>query len=217
MGVEEFSASRDSHLIQTLADNLKHSLTRPVVESLASYVALVTIWNRTIDLVAAKNAEILVEILLADALILASLDLTTSRSHIVDIGAGAGAPTIPLLLMRPDLNALLIEPKQKRVAFLHMAIGNLQMMERIQVHQHRIDPKKPRFTTQRFDVALSRATFPPQVWVEVGTTLAYRTLVLTAAAPPPQTPQGTRLTASHSYRLPYSGAQRQISMYESNM
>jgi len=39
-------------------------------------------------------------------------------SHVVDLGSGAGLPGIVLAIARPDLQITLVEPMQRRVAFL---------------------------------------------------------------------------------------------------
>jgi 16S rRNA (guanine527-N7)-methyltransferase len=39
-------------------------------------------------------------------------------SHVVDVGSGAGLPGIVLAIARPDLKITLVEPMQRRVAFL---------------------------------------------------------------------------------------------------
>jgi 16S rRNA (guanine527-N7)-methyltransferase len=39
-------------------------------------------------------------------------------SHVVDLGSGAGLPGIVLAIARPDLRITLVEPMQRRVAFL---------------------------------------------------------------------------------------------------
>lgn len=44
---------------------------------------------------------------------------------VVDIGSGAGLPGIPLALARPDLAVTLLEPLQRRVAFLDEVVADL--------------------------------------------------------------------------------------------
>jgi 16S rRNA (guanine527-N7)-methyltransferase len=44
---------------------------------------------------------------------------------VVDVGSGAGLPGIPLVLARPDLRMTLVEPMQRRVAFLQRCVAEL--------------------------------------------------------------------------------------------
>ena len=48
-------------------------------------------------------------------------------SHVVDVGSGAGLPGIVLALARPDLQITLVEPMQRRVAFLEEVRSDLSL------------------------------------------------------------------------------------------
>ncbi|MGC4094267.1 MAG: class I SAM-dependent methyltransferase [Polyangiaceae bacterium] len=43
----------------------------------------------------------------------------------VDVGSGAARPGFGLGLLAPELSRTLVEPKAKRVAFLHAVVGEL--------------------------------------------------------------------------------------------
>ncbi len=55
------------------------------------------------------------------------------KALIADIGAGAGLPSIPCLLVRDGLRANLIESKEKKCAFLHEACEKLGLSERVKI------------------------------------------------------------------------------------
>ena len=48
-------------------------------------------------------------------------------SHVVDLGSGAGLPGIVLAIARPDLKITLVEPMQRRVAFLEEVCVDLAL------------------------------------------------------------------------------------------
>ncbi len=213
----DFSFDRDLARIGVLASALGQALPQDAVEPLGRYVALVATWNRKLDLTGAREAAAQVEVLLADAMMLADTTLVPTASRIVDVGSGAGAPCLPLLLLRPDLQAVLVEPLRKRVAFLRTAIGALGLPQRARVVEAKLQLDAPTVALADagpFDVAMSRATFAPEAWLQAGTQLAPRTLVLLAAAEAPAAPAGTRLTVPCRYRLPSQGAERSVASYE---
>jgi 16S rRNA (guanine527-N7)-methyltransferase len=183
------------------------------VELLGRYVQLVASWNRKLDLTGARDAAAQVEVLLADALVLADPWLVPQASRLLDVGSGAGAPALPVLLLRPDLSALLVEPLRKRVAFLRTALGSLGLVSRALVLEAKLDEATPAVAGAPFDVAMSRATFAPPLWLELGAKLARRTLVLLAAQEPPQPPSDTHLAHVTRYRLPSNAAERCIAVY----
>jgi 16S rRNA (guanine527-N7)-methyltransferase len=149
--------------------------------------------------------------------VLADRAIVPQGSRLLDVGSGAGAPAIPLLLLRADLTAVLVESKQKRVAFLNTAIGTLEIMARVRVERLYLNIESPRVQGQPFDVAISRATFAPEVWLPVGLSLAPRALLLTASAELPTTPAGSQRIQSYDYRLPSSDAPRRITIYQNRL
>jgi 16S rRNA (guanine527-N7)-methyltransferase len=199
-------------LIETLAEQMRCELRADVAPRLAVYLELVAAWNRRVGLTGARDANAQVQVLIADALVIASARLIPPGSRLLDVGSGAGAPAIPLLVVREDLSALLVEPKRKRVAFLRTAAEKLGLTGRARVLEQRLDPDDPLVPGGPFDVAMSRATFPPGSWLDAGMKLARRTLVFTARETPPVPPAGSEQTAGLGYRLP-SGASRRITVY----
>jgi 16S rRNA (guanine527-N7)-methyltransferase len=139
--------------------------------------------------------------------------LFPQNARLVDIGSGAGAPALPLMVLRADLSGVLVEPRRKRVAFLRTAVGSLGLTDSAEIREGRIEPDSPQVQGQPFDVAISRATFTPEVWVAIGSRLSRRTLVLTAGAEPPAPPAGVARGESRTYRLPGSGAPRRVTAY----
>jgi 16S rRNA (guanine527-N7)-methyltransferase len=123
-----------------------------------------TAWNAKIDLTAAKDARALVWLMLADAMMLAGA--VPSGLEVVDVGTGAGAPGLALAILRPDLRVTICEPLGKRAAFLRTVIGTLGRTD-VALRAERAD----RLPRGAFDVAISRATFPPPEWLALGADL----------------------------------------------
>ena len=82
---------------------------------LVTWLDLVVAWSERVDLTAARDADTLVDLLLADAALLASTQLTGS---VIDWGCGGGALAIPLAILRPTLTLTLVEPRERRAAQL---------------------------------------------------------------------------------------------------
>src|SRR5689334_10586425 len=141
---------------------------------------LTVAWNQKIDLTAAKSPEELVDLMLADAAALAGRGELTPGETWLDVGSGSGAPGLPLALFEPGLHVSLLEPMQKRVAFLRTVVGTLGA--RVQVLRGRAEDVLERSTS----VAISRATLPPPEWLRVGARLATRAVwvLLTREDPP---------------------------------
>ena len=47
--------------------------------------------------------------------------------NILDVGSGAGFPALPLKIVRPEVSISLLEPNEKKSAFLRYLIGSLNL------------------------------------------------------------------------------------------
>jgi 16S rRNA G527 N7-methylase RsmG len=173
---------------------------------------LVQSWNARTDLTSARSDVELAEVLFLDAAQLMRAGWVRPSVSLLDVGAGVGAPTIPLLLSAPTLSAVLIEPRRIRAAFLRTASGALDLPDRLTVSEQRLDPARPSVPGSPFDVALSRATFVPEKWLRIGPALATEVWVF-AAGGGVDAPANLRLEREVSYRVPSSGAPRAIFAY----
>lgn len=54
-------------------------------------------------------------------------DLIATDARVIDLGAGAGLPGIPIAIARPDVTMVLLEPMQRRVAFLAECLAALDL------------------------------------------------------------------------------------------
>ena len=183
----------------------------PLVRALTTWLELIKTWNAHIDLTAARTDDELVDIMLADALVLGPR--LPEAARVVDVGSGAGAPGLPIALARADLRVTLVEPLQKRVAFLRTVIGSIVAPGAAPVVERaRGEDLAQRHET--FDVALSRAVLAPQRWVALGARLAAAgdVWVLLARENPPAL-RGRRIAFDLRYVWPLTGAERRAVRY----
>ena len=95
------------------------------IERLANYYDLIQEHNPILHLVAPCSPEEF-----AIRHILESLTLSAylpKNARFADIGTGAGLPSIPCLIFRDDLRAVLIESKEKKTRFLEIATEKLEL------------------------------------------------------------------------------------------
>jgi 16S rRNA (guanine527-N7)-methyltransferase len=189
-------------------------LTTESRQSIATWLDLLKTWNARIDLTAAKTDDDLVELMLADALVLAAR--IPRGVSVVDIGSGAGAPAMALALARPDLRVTMIEPLGKRVSFLRTVLGTVGRTD-VRLESARGEDAIRRGET--WDVAISRATLAPPEWLAMGARLVGRpgsVWVLVANDEPP-THEGASLAETVAYEKVSGGgapAPRRALRYE---
>ena len=136
---------------------------------LLRFADLLVRWNQSINLTGAKSNAAVVTEHYPDAFALAKR--LAGPARLVDIGSGGGLPALPLALLRPQLTVLLCEPIAKKAAFLRTAIRELTLSDRLALetrHGEDLAADLADEPPRRFDVATSRATFPPEVWLALG-------------------------------------------------
>jgi 16S rRNA (guanine527-N7)-methyltransferase len=88
------------------------------VVALSRYLDLVAAWNPRVNLTGARTAAARVAILAAPIVPVAP---GLEPGLLLDIGSGNGSPGLVLAALRPDLPVTLLEPRQRRWAFLREA------------------------------------------------------------------------------------------------
>ena len=97
------------------------------------YLDLFLRWNRTHRMTALDSARGVIHDLFIDSLLFLPL-LPPRPLTLVDIGAGAGIPGLPLGLADPAIAVTLVEARRKRVSFLlavkrELDLGNVRVKE----------------------------------------------------------------------------------------
>jgi 16S rRNA G527 N7-methylase RsmG len=85
-------------------------------ESLAAYLAVARRWGGVVDLFGGGDRPRTLERLVEDSL--AALPWVPEEGRLLDVGSGNGIPAVPLLLARRGLRGVLLEPRERRWAFL---------------------------------------------------------------------------------------------------
>jgi 16S rRNA (guanine527-N7)-methyltransferase len=149
------------------ARELGVELDSQALEGLARYASLVLEWGARINLTGAKTPERLADEHLADALA-ALRHLPSEPFRFVDVGSGAGLPGLVLALLRPRASGVLLEPVRKKHAFPAHAGRELGIAGRIEARAERDEAHG---AAGSYDVALSRATWRADLWLERGRAL----------------------------------------------
>jgi 16S rRNA (guanine527-N7)-methyltransferase len=197
-------------LLARAASRLGATLDPRRRESIASWLARLEEWNARMDLTAARTQEELVDLMVADALVLAAN--LSPRGSVVDVGSGAGAPGLALALLRPDLRVTLVEPKAKRASFLRTVIGEVGR-EDVMIESARGEAIADRSSS--WNVAMSRATLRPTEWLDLGTKLVApggSVWVFVAKRDAPRHARAT-MESDVAYEWPLTGVRRRALQY----
>jgi len=119
-------------------------------QKLLEYVALIEKWNAVHNITAIRNPLDMVTLHILDSL---SVMPYIKCKQLLDVGAGAGLPSIVLAICIPDLQVTAVDTVQKKVSFMRQVKAQLKLNNLTVVHA-RIEHFKP---VGKFDVIISRA------------------------------------------------------------
>lgn len=206
---------QNDHRVQRVVDAFAPRTSPEACSLVLSFLATLRRWNKKLDLTAAKSEDELIDLFVADAAFLAGQIAPGLR--VCDVGAGAGAPGFVLALLRPDLQLTLIEPLAKRTSFMRTfwASECEAHVPSLRILREQVSAVIAR--DEQFDVALSRATFEPTIWLETARGLlegdgSYAVL-LHAREDAPPAPPGLVKAAEQRYVWPLTERERQLTRY----
>ncbi|OGT18685.1 MAG: 16S rRNA (guanine(527)-N(7))-methyltransferase [Gammaproteobacteria bacterium RBG_16_57_12] len=137
-------------LLKDGATGLGLSLTDEQSAALLHYVQLLEKWSRTYNLTSVRDPRLIVTRHLLDSLSVAPY---LQGSSIVDVGTGGGLPGIPLALVSPAREFVLLDSNRKKTRFVTQAAIELGLKNVAVVHA-RAGTYKP---GRLFDTVISRA------------------------------------------------------------
>lgn len=133
-----------------LIDGMKElSITAPI-DKLMQYLMLLEKWNRAYNLTAIKDIDSMITLHLLDSL---AITPWIKGQYLLDVGSGAGLPGIPLAIVNPQLNVVLLDSNGKKIRFLQEIKRQLNLPNITTIHS-RAEDYKP---SQPFDTVTSRA------------------------------------------------------------
>ncbi len=123
----EHSGKAGRWLVEGAAE-LGVSLSDNQVALFLLYLEELKRWNKKVNLTGlTEDKEIIVKHFL-DSLACGRAIERPDDSSLLDVGSGAGFPGLPLKIVHPEMDLTLLEPSQKKTAFLRHMIGTLRLV-----------------------------------------------------------------------------------------
>jgi len=141
-------------------EEMELQLTQQQQQKLLEYVALIYKWNQVHNLTAVRDPLEMVTLHILDSLSLLPFlnGPFVDGKRLLDVGAGAGLPSIPLAICLPELQVTAIDAVQKKVSFMRQAKAQLGL-NNFQVIHGRIEQQKvpSKDMPEKFELITSRA------------------------------------------------------------
>ncbi len=125
------------------------------IQQFEDYYNLLIEWNEKFNLTAITDEDEVIEKHFIDSILPSYL--MAENSNIIDIGAGAGFPSIPLKILRPDLHFILIDSVNKKITFISEVISKLNLSGLVAIHTRIEELAANPAYRETFDICVSRA------------------------------------------------------------
>lgn len=132
---------QDANLFKLLLKSRHPRFNDDVIDRFARYYSLVLKWNPRLHLTTLVEPDQFLTRHI-DEVVFASRYILDDVTSFWDLGSGLGVPGIPLKILRPDLEMVLVESNRKKAIFLEMAISELAL-DRSRIVCQRIETLEP--------------------------------------------------------------------------
>lgn len=141
------------------------SLGKEQIHQFISYLHLLVFWNKKVNLTAIKEEKEMVKEHILDSLSCYNF-VKGEKGRIVDVGAGAGFPSIPLLILEPSLHMALLDSSKKKCVFLRQVRRELGLEYRV-IGERIEELAHIKGERASYHIALSRALAPLNILLEL--------------------------------------------------
>lgn len=124
------------------------------VSQLCDFGDLLLDWNQRLNLTRITEPQ---EVILKHFIDSMMLEKLVSGVKFADLGTGAGFPGVPLKILRPELDIVLMDSLKKRLDFLDVVIKKLNLYGMMTVHARVEDFGRNLLYRAQFDTVSSRA------------------------------------------------------------
>ncbi|HBH01000.1 MAG TPA: 16S rRNA (guanine(527)-N(7))-methyltransferase RsmG [Candidatus Rokubacteria bacterium] len=187
---------------------LGRPLSRGERDLFSKYLDLLLEWQRTHRLVGSSEPRWIVENLFLDSLLFLRV-LPPGITTLLDLGSGAGIPGIPIKLVRPAIQLVLVESRRRRASFLSTAVRDLGLSGTRVVGGRAEDHLAE--LAGRFDAVVMRCAGEVSEMFPLAARLTRAGGVVVASGPP--TPQDLRMGEWVSVEGAEAGRPRRFAVY----
>ncbi len=214
-------------------ENLFHqwgiALSEKQINQFRHYYELLIEWNSKMNLTSITDwEEVKVKHFLDSIALLQYINLDDLKNKkIIDVGTGAGFPGIPLAIMCPETQFVLLDSLNKRVQFLEEVISSCNITNCKAIHGRAEDEARNSEYREQFDYSVSRAVANMSTLLEYcipfvkvgGLFLPYKSMKTDeelSSSRNALTTLGSDIVKIEKFQLPFTDMERSIVFIQKN-
>ena len=136
-----------------------------MLERFDTYARLLVEWNEKMNLTAITEPKEIELKHFLDSLMLVKYYDLQNVSKAIDVGAGAGFPSMPILIYKPEIQFTLLDSLNKRLTFLSTVNSELGLDAKLVHSRAEVSGQEENYR-EKFDLATARAVAPMNVLSE---------------------------------------------------
>ncbi len=142
--------------LKNLAGEYGIELDDAQLDNFDLYAQILVEWNQKMNLTAITEPDDIVVKHFVDSLLLLKAYDVPKNATMIDVGTGAGFPSVPVAIARDDIKLTLLDSLNKRINFLTHVCSELKIPAKA-IHSRAEDGAKKPPLREGFDVATARA------------------------------------------------------------
>jgi len=143
-----------------------YDLTDIQIHQFEEFYQMVVEYNKHMNLTSITEEEEFIDKHIIDSLSASRMISFDNISKCIDIGTGAGFPGIPLKILYPDTEFVLLDSLRKRISFLNDVIEKPSLEKISAIHGRAEDLARDPIYREQFDLCVSRAVASLPVLME---------------------------------------------------
>lgn len=147
----------DRRIFESYLAKIGISLNDKQHKQFDTFYEMLVEWNKVMNLTGITEYDEVVLKHYIDSIIVGNVFDFSNVKSIIDIGTGAGFPGIPLKIVYPDKNMVLLDSLNKRINYLNAVIENTGLLNIKTIHGRAEDYAKIKEYREQFDLCVSRA------------------------------------------------------------
>ncbi len=158
-------AKIDINLLATGAREFALDLSPAQLDQFSHYADLLIEWNLRFNLTSIVDPRDIVIKHFLDSLS-ALRAIPPGPIKLIDVGAGAGLPGLPIKLVRPDVSLALLEATRKKCDFLRAVSADLHLTDVQVINARAEEAGRMEEHREQYDIAMARAVADLPVLIE---------------------------------------------------
>lgn len=155
----------DKNLLKKYLTEYNIEQSDEIIDNLDLFSDLLMEWNEKINLTAIKDPEGIAVKHLLDSLLIFAYEDFPDKAKIIDVGCGAGFPSLPMLISRNDLKMTFLDGTGKKLKFIDAVLNELNL-NGATLHGRAEEESRKNVSRETYDYAVARAVAELRVLYE---------------------------------------------------